>query len=475
MQDRKSQKIMTDEIFDVVVVGAGVVGCAVARRFALQGARVAVIEKATDILDGASKANSAILHTGFDAPEGSLELNCIRDGYSEYTEIHQQLGLPLEKTGAHVVAWSDDEVVKLEAILIQAHANGIEDIEIIDQKMLLAAEPNLSQKAKAAIFVPGEAIIDPWSAPYAYLRQALMNGAEIFLSCEVVDGTFENDAWALETSRVELKTRHVINCAGLFGDLLDEKMLGRSAFKITPRKGQFVVFDKAAYPLVNSIILPVPSERTKGIVVFQTVFGNLAVGPTAEDQQSRTDASTDSGALQNLIAAGIDKIPALEHVPTTAVYAGLRPASEYKDYQISLECDRNWITVGGIRSTGLSGALGIARHVFELYSGDVTKHRSIENPKIPQAPVLVQSSSQGLQRDWQQDKCGEIVCHCELVSKREIERALKGPLAARSLAGLKRQTRATMGRCQGFYCSARLAELTRDKFKQPMAEAIDHD
>ena len=475
MQGHKSQGFMTNEILDVVIIGAGVVGCAVARRFALQGARVAVIEKATDILDGASKANSAILHTGFDAPSGSLELKCIRDGYREYIDIHQQLGLPLEKTGAHVVAWSDDEVAKLESILAQAHANGVKDVRIINQKELRAAEPNLSQQAKAAIFIPGEAIIDPWSAPYTYLRQALMNGAEIFLSCEVVGGSFENDTWSLKTSNGAIKSRHVINCAGLFGDLLDEKLLGCSAFKITPRKGQFVVFDKAAYPLVNSIILPVPSERTKGIVVFQTVFGNLAVGPTAEDQQSRTDASTDNNSLQELIAAGIDKIPALEHMPTTAVYAGLRPASEHKDYQIVLEADRNWITVGAIRSTGLSSALGIARHVFELYSSFGNKHQPIKAPKIPQAPVLVQSSSHGLQRDWQHDNCGEIVCHCELVSKREIEQALIGPLAARSLAGLKRQTRATMGRCQGFYCSARLAELTRDKFKQPVAEVIDHD
>ena len=475
MQDHLSQNLLAGEIFDVVVIGAGVVGCAVARRFALQGARVAVIEKASDILDGASKANSAILHTGFDAPPGSLELACIRNGYSEYMEIFQQLGLPLEKTGAHVVAWSDDEVARLDTILAQARTNGINDARITDQKELQAAEPNLSKNARAAIFIPGEAVIDPWSAPYVYLHQALINGAEIFLSREVAGGTFENDVWSLKTPSGAINSRLVINCAGLFGDMLDEKLLGRSTFQITPRKGQFVVFDKAAHSLVNSIILPVPNERTKGIVVFQTIFGNLAVGPTAEDQQNRVDASTDSDTLQNLIDAGIDKIPALEHMPATAVYAGLRPASEYKDYQIAMESDRNWITVGGIRSTGLSGALGIARHVFELYSDAGNKHLPIEDPKIPLAPVLVQSSSQGLQRDWQQDNCGEIVCHCELVTKREIEQALEGPLAAHSLAGLKRQTRVTMGRCQGFYCSARLAELTRDKFNQPIAEVINHD
>jgi len=284
-------------------------------------------------------------------------------------------------------------------------------------------------------------------------------------------GAFEGAFWHLQTSSGGLKARHVINCAGLYGDLIDEAVLGAAAFHITPRKGQFVVFDKAARDLVSSIILPVPTERTKGIVVFRTVFGNLAVGPTAEDQQSRTDASTDEAALRALISDGITKIPALENMPVTAVYAGLRPASEEKDYRIHTRPERNWITVGAIRSTGLSGALGIARHVFGLYSEMGAAHDRLENPVLPKARVLAESGK----RDWQADDHGEIVCHCEMVTKREIEAALSGPLAARSLAGLKRQTRVSMGRCQGFFCSARLAELTDGHFVMPISEGVADD
>jgi len=473
-QNHIPQNPASSEMFDVVVIGAGVVGCAIARRFTLEGAHVAIVEKASDILDGASKANSAILHTGFDAPPGSLELDCIREGYREYLKIHQELGLPLEKTGAHVVAWNDEEMARFDSILEQAHANGVKDAKIIGKKELRALEPGLSNNALAAISVPSEAIIDPWSAPYGYLRQALLNGAEIFHSCEVKGGNFDSGIWQLQTSIGTLNSRHIINCAGLYGDQVNEKLLGKSTFNITPRKGQFVVFDKAAHSLVNSVILPVPSERTKGIVIFQTVFGNLAVGPTAEDQQSRSDASTDKETLQNLIDAGIDKIPVLKNMPVTAVYAGLRPATEYKEYQIDLDSASNWITVGGIRSTGLSGALGIATHVFKLYSGAGNKHEPVRNPQLPKGPVLIEASSQGLQRDWQKSDHEEIVCHCELVTKREIEQALEGKLAARSLAGLKRQTRATMGRCQGFYCTARLAELTDGCFEIPLAKKIKH-
>ncbi len=454
--------------FDVIIIGAGVVGCAVARRFVLEGARVAVVDKATDILDGASKANSAILHTGFDAPAGSLELKCIRDGYAEYCEIYAGMGLVLEQTGAFVVGWSDEEVAKLEGIVAKAHGNGVDDCRLIGSEALLRAEPQLAGHAKAAIAVPGECIIDPWSAPYAYLQQALDNGAEVFLSCEVTSGAFDSGEWRLETSRGGLKARHIINCAGLYGDLVEQTVRGTSAFAIIPRKGQFVVYDKAAASLLKAVILPVPTARTKGVVLFCTVFGNLAVGPTAQDQESRDDASSDETSLRALMAAGEEMLPSLKDMPVTATYAGLRPATQFQDYQIATDKARNWISVGGIRSTGLSSALGIAKYVFELYG---QTHTALADPVVPQAKVLAQAGA----RDWQQPGYGEIVCHCELVTQREIEAALTGPLAARSLAGLKRQTRVTMGRCQGFYCSGRLAEITAGHFAVPIAEGDGDD
>ncbi len=457
--------------YDVAIIGAGIVGCAMARRFTLEGARVVLLEKASDILDGASKANSAILHTGFDAPVGSIEVGCIQAGHEEYREIYRDFGLTLDECGAHVVAWSDEEVAKLEQIQQQAQDNGVMDTRLITADALRKAEPHLSERAQAAIWVPRESLIDPWSSPYAYLHQALLNGGEVMLSCEVTGGAFDGGEWRLATTRGAVRASHVVNCAGLYGDLVNSAVFGQADFKITPRKGQFVMFDKAASRLARSVILPVPTSRTKGIVLFRTVFGNLAVGPTAEDQESRTDASVDTETLEMLIAAGVAMVPALESMPVTATYSGLRPASEFKDYQISADAGNNWITVGGIRSTGLSGALGIAQHVFGLYRDMGAAHRAIADPVLPQARVLTDIGA----RDWKDAGHGEIVCHCELVTRREIEAALEGPLAAKSLAGLKRQTRVTMGRCQGFFCSARLAELTQGHFVIPMAEAVKDD
>jgi len=453
------------------VVGAGVVGCAIARRFALEGARVAILEKSSDILEGASKGNSAILHTGFDAPEDSLELRCIREGYQEYLKIRGDLGLPLEETGGLIVAWNEEEEKRLGDLLRRAHANGIAQARIVDGAELRKRESNLSARARAGIEIPGENVIDPWSAPLAYLSQALANGARLYLNTEVTGGRYDGSQWALSTNHAEIACRQVINCAGLYGDLLDRAVLGETSFEIKPRKGQFLVFDKAARTLISSIILPVPTQRTKGILICPTIFGNLLVGPTAEDQESRGDASVTREVLQQLLKFAKCKLPALADIPVTATYAGIRPASEIKDYRIQARLDQGWITVGGIRSTGLTAALGIAKHVYWLYSQAGHRHQPLASPILPRIPVLAEGDA----RDWRRQGHGDIVCHCELVTEREVRDALKGPLAAQNLGGLKRRTRVTMGRCQGFYCLARLAEMTEGKFAQPLAVGAAHD
>jgi glycerol-3-phosphate dehydrogenase len=453
-----------DGTFDAAVIGAGVVGCAVTRALALAGASVVLLERAPDILDGASKANSAILHTGFDAPPGSLEQRCIAAGYAEYLAIRASLNLPLDTSGALVIAWSEDEEAALPALMEQARENGVADVEPLDRIALHALEPNLGPGARAAFRVPREYLIDPWSAPHAYLAQAIAHGATLLRSCTVAGGDHDGATWHLATSQGALRTRLVINTAGLFGDRIDAALLGRQDFTIRPRKGQFVVYDKPAATLARHILLPVPNKVTKGIVVCRTIWGNLLVGPTAEEQEDRDTAALVPETLAALQRRGEEILPALKDHEVTATYAGLRPATAFKDYQIRSHADRALITVGGIRSTGLSAALGIASHVRDLARGlghDWHPPATIHWPKFP-------NIAETAPRDWQSSGHGGIVCHCELVTRREIEAALDGPLAARSVAGLKRRTRVTMGRCQGFYCSAELARLTDGHLDPPM-------
>ncbi|WP_149086599.1 NAD(P)/FAD-dependent oxidoreductase [Pseudomonas prosekii] len=458
------------DAYDVIVVGGGVVGCAMVRRFTLEGARVLLLEKSPDILSGASKGNSAILHTGFDAPTGSLELQCMKEGYREYLEIHAKMSLPLLRSGAMVVAWNDDDLQKLTGIVQQAHDNGIADVSLIDRSRVRALEPSLAFSALGAAEVPGEFLIDPWSAPLGYLLQAFMHGAQVKFNTEVIGGQFDGEIWSLDTTNGLMRGRTIINCAGLFGDLLEKKVLGNSNFSIYPRKGQFVVFDKAAARYLTNIILPVPNERTKGIVLTKTVYGNLLVGPTAEEQEDRIHAGLDSGVLRQLVDAAVERIPALEGMPVTATYAALRPATEKKEYRVHQIEGQNWITVGGIRSTGLTAALGIAKHVFSLYEG---RHLPIPPASLqwPSLPNLAEH----LTRDYQLPGYGEIICHCEMVTLREIENALASVLPPGDLGGLKRRTRACMGRCQGFYCGARVAELSTGHLSIPLATGVCHE
>ncbi len=442
-----------DPPYDAAIVGAGVVGLAVFRALVLAGARTVLIERDADILSGASKANSAILHTGFDSTPGTLEASCVRAGYAGYAAIHARLNLPLVRTGAIVVAWSDAEHAQLPAIVRKARENGVEDVVALDADEVRGREPNLAPDLKGGVWVPGESVIDPWSAPLAYGLQALANGGRFLPNAEVLGGNFDEKLWFLRTGAGEVRARLVINCAGTFGDIV-EAIARPSPFTIRPRRGQFVVFDKPAHDLVGSIILPVPTERTKGIVVTRTVFGNLLVGPTAEEVEDRRVARTEAAALDGLVAAGRRFVPALAHEAITTAYAGLRPATQFKDYQIEGVPERQWITVAGIRSTGLTGALGIAEHVLGLVEAQLGPLKPLAEPIWPSVPNI----SEGARRAVDAGCRGSIVCHCERVTGEEIDRAFDGPLPARTLGGLRRRTRCMNGVCQGFYCTRRVME-----------------
>jgi glycerol-3-phosphate dehydrogenase len=421
------------------------------------GLEPVLVEAAPDILDGASKGNSALLHTGFDAPENSIELSCMQAGYREYMAIRDRLNLPLVESGGLVVAWDEEQLTKLPAIVEKAHRNRVVDVVQIDRDDLRRREPFLSDRALGAVHVPGEHIIDPWSAPLAYAHQGLAHGGRILRRCRVAGGEFDGSRWTLQTMLGDISADVVINAAGNYGDLV-EAINRESPFTITPRKGQFVVFDKPASRLLHAIILPVPTERTKGVVACRTAFGNLLVGPTAEDQQDRSHAEVDRATLEHLIARGVEMIPTLASHSVNAIYAGLRPATQFKDYQFAVDRRRRWITVAGIRSTGLTAALGIAQMVgrdFAEAFGGLRDEKPIWTP----VPNLAEDRP----RQYLTEAGGDIVCHCELVTRSEIDAALEGPLPAGDLGGLKRRTRCMMGRCQGFYCSAQVLALAEGR------------
>ena len=393
-------------------------------------------------------------------------------GYREYLDICDRFNLPVLKTGAMVVAWTEEDAAKLPSMLAHAYANGVRDVEVISADEVRRREPGLAP-SRGALLVPGEYVIDPWNSPLAYITQAVQLGAVLARSTALQGAERVGDHWRLTTSQGDITAMQVVNTAGLYGDHVEAMLLGKASFTIKPRKGQFVVYDKPAAKLANAIILPVPTERTKGVVVTQTIFGNLLVGPTAEEQDSRDDASVDGPTLDMLKQAGERMIPGLKGMPVNAVYAGIRPATEKKEYRVHRDEANGYIAIGGIRSTGLTAALGLAQHVEALIGGASKQGFFYPSEAMgltwPEMPNLAEHRP----RPWSQPNHGEVVCHCEMVTKQEITAALQSDVPARDLPGLKRRTRACMGRCQGFYCSAEVARIANPFFCKPITVEKD--
>lgn len=348
--------------FEVAVVGGGVVGCAILHEFSSLGLRCVLCEKEENLVSGASSGNSGTLHTGFDAPLDSLELLCLQRARALNESFFSEHNIPYRKSGAFIVAWNGSDLEKLPELVAKAQKAGATDVRQISASELLEKEPQLSLKALGAVYVPGESLVDPWTIPITLANIAIAQGATIFTSCHVTSGKRQGNDWHLSTSKGPITAKVVVNCAGLYGDKL-EAIHRQSPFTIKPRKGQYAVFSKSAGKLLNSIIFPVPTQKTKGVLVFPTVYGNIVVGPTAEDQLDRSKAEIDETVIATLVNHAQTVVPSLKEHAVIGTYAGLRPATEFKDYCIECQPDKGWITVGGIRSTGLSACLGIAKHV----------------------------------------------------------------------------------------------------------------
>ncbi len=451
-------------VADVAVIGAGVVGAALARHLGSGGLEVIWLEAKSDVGDGTSKANTGILHTGFDASPGTLEARLVRRGYELLARYCEDSGVALERTGALMVAWTSEEVDSLAAYHRRALENGVQDVEWVDSSGVYRREPHLAPGALAGLYVPGESLICTWSTTLAYARDALNRGVELSLNTRVEGWSLESEFTRLTTTKGEVLARWVVNAAGLESDWLDQTT-GRTRFHVTPRRGELVVYDKAARSLVSHIVLPVPTSRGKGVLVSPTVYGNVMVGPTAEDLERRDDTSTSPSGLAGLRDRARQLLPELDNYEVTALYAGLRAATEFSDYVIDVDGASRYALVGGIRSTGLTASLAIAEHVIDLmrdagltFNADNSVPPPVRVPNLgvdgrPSDNPLLVAHDPGY---------GEIVCFCEQVSRAEIRDALSGDLPATSLGGVRRRTRAMNGRCQGFYCAAEVLTLLKE-------------
>jgi glycerol-3-phosphate dehydrogenase len=460
--------------WDVAIIGGGVVGTAIARELAGYQVRCVLLEADGDVGTGTTKANTAILHTGFDATPGTLESRLVARGSALLREYAERAGIAVEPTGALLVAWTEEQAGRLDAIAAKSRANGYTRIRSVPVSEVYQREPHLGPGAAGGLWVPDEWVIDPWSVPLAYATEAVRAGVDLRLGTRVTGVSVRPDGFELTAGpdAEPVRCRFAVNAAGLASDEVD-RMFGGGGFAIRPRKGELIVYDKLARTLLSSVILPVPTARTKGVVVAPTVFGNVLLGPTAEDVTDRADRSTSAAGLSALLADGRRILPGLAAEEVTATYAGLRAATEHSDYQLGAY--GRYVRVAGIRSTGLTASLGIAEHVAGLLgeAGLPLKPRAAcaGPPLMPCLGEAGMRPGQDAARIAADPAYGEIACHCERVTRGEIRDAFLSDIPPAGLDGLRRRTRAMNGRCQAFYCGATVSAL----FEQALYRERDGD
>ncbi|MEV8631929.1 NAD(P)/FAD-dependent oxidoreductase [Streptosporangium sp. NPDC051023] len=452
--------------FDVAVIGAGIVGSAIARKLAGYELSIALLEARDDVGDGTSKANTAILHTGFDAKPGTLESRLVREGYHLLSDYAKQTGIPVEHTGALLVAWTEEELDALPGLKEKAELNGYGRAEIVGADEVYRQLPHLGEGALGGLTVPDESIICTWTTNLALATEAVLRGVTLLLNRRVQSVEERGETTVLRTSGGEVTARWVVNAAGLGADVVD-RLFGHDRFTVTPRRGELLVYDKLARPLVDRIVLPVPTSRGKGVLVSPTVYGNVLLGPTAEDLTDRTDTGTSERGLEFLLEKGGRLMPDLLREEVTATYAGLRAASDHPDYLIEADARQRYVLVGGIRSTGLTAGIAIAEHVAGL--AEEAGLRLVPRKDLPEPPHMPNIGEaylrpyQDAARIAADPAYGTVVCFCERVTAGEIRDAFRSPIPPTGLEGLRRRTRAMNGRCQGFFCGAEVGNLLETK------------
>lgn len=459
-------------MYDVIIIGAGVTGCAVARYLSRYQGSALVLERAEDVCCGTSKANSAIIHAGFDAAHGSLMAKMNVQGNRMVPGLAKELDFPFRRNGSLVVCMSEEDMPRLQALYENGVKNGVEGLEIVDAQRLHELEPNVSKNAVAALWAPTGGIVCPFNMTIALAENANANGVDFRFNTKVTGFTRGEEGWTVHTEQGDFRTRYVVNAAGVYADVL-HNMVSPRKLHITPRRGDYCLLDRQVGGFVSHTVFQLPGKLGKGVLVSPTVHGNIIVGPTAIDIEDRDGTNTTAAGLEELIAkAGIsvDNLPIRQ---TITSFAGLRAHEDHHEFVIGEAEDApGFVDCAGIESPGLTSAPAIGLTVAELLREKlglrekedfIATRKGLLDPKS-----LTWDAYQALIRE--NPAYGQIICRCEQVTEGEIIDAIRRPLGARSLDGVKRRTRAGMGRCQAGFCSPRVMEILARELGVSQAE-----
>ncbi len=464
-------------LYDVIIIGAGVIGTSIARELSRYKVRIGLLEKEEELAFGVSKSNSGIIHPGTQNPLNSLKARLCVQGNLLMRKLAFELGVDFKEVGELIVAFSEEEIPALLKLKKEAQILGVPKLKMADRSWLRKNEPNLTSAATAALYAPTAGIVSPYRLVYDLGENALRNGVEIYTQARVENIVFHSRTESQSKSCFEIftpkgvfKSRYLINVAGLFADDI-ARMVGINDFQIKPRKGEEFLLDKKREHLTNHLLFPLPSKISKGILIIKTADGNPMIGPTAEDIENKEDLSTSDEGLKRVLSQAQKMVPVINADDIIAYFAGLRPVAG-DDFIIRHE-DRvpGLITVAGIQSPGLTSTPAIALMVCGILKniGLTLNKKFIFHGHRKKTIHLFEIPLSATRKLIQKDKSyGDIVCRCEMVSAKEIRDAIAR--GARTMDGIKFRTRAQAGRCHGSFCTTRIMKILSQESKMPLLE-----
>ena len=461
-------------MWDVVIIGAGVTGCAIARELSQYELSIAVLERELDVGEGTSKANSGIVHAGFDAKPGTLKAKLNVLGNQQMEKLSKELDFEFTRNGSIVVCFKKEDIKKLEALKKQGEQNGVPNLKVLNQKEVHALEPNLSDDVVAALFAPTGGIVCPFGLTISLAENAQENGVVFSLGTKVTKAEQRKEGFELLTNKGTFVAKTVINAAGVYADVL-HRMVSKEPLTIVERRGEYCLMDKVVGNLVSHTVFQLPSELGKGVLVTPTVHGNLLIGPTAETIEDKESLGTTKAGLDQVLKKASQSIKALPTKKIITSFAGLRAHEASNDFIIREATDaKGWFDVAGIESPGLSCAPAIGSYVAGLYlkrNPTVKKEHVVltRTGLFSMAKATLEEKAEMIAKD---ERYSNVICRCEMVTEGEIVAAIHRPLGATTLDGIKRRTRAGMGRCQAGFCSPKTVEILARELNVPEEEIL---
>jgi glycerol-3-phosphate dehydrogenase len=448
-------------MFDIAIIGAGVIGCNIARELSKYQLNICVIEKCADVAEGTTKANSAIVHAGYDAKPGTLKGILNAKGNAMFDNLAKELDFPFKRNGSMVLCFDKNNIEKLEQLKSRGEANGVSGLEILDKQKTKELEPNLSEGVEASLYAPSGGIVCPYEMTVALAENACMNGVEFKLGAEVKDIQRTEGYYVIKTEKEVMEAKLVINAAGLYSDAINN-MVSKNKIKIIPRRGEYCVFDKVVGDTVKRTVFQLPTKMGKGVLVTPNVDGNLLIGPNSMDIEDKDDTATTREGLEEILSKAkitLGQVP-VRYIITS--FAGLRAHNELEDFIIGEALDaENFINAAAIDSPGLSSAPSIAELIEGIVTAKLRPHKKDNfNPIRRGIPKFRELGSEERNELIKKDTAyGRVICRCETVTEGEIINAIRRPLGARTLDALKRRTRSGMGRCQSGFCTPKLIDI----------------